>query len=528
MRNMRVLLIDPPYTRFMNFYRYFYPVGLTYVAGALKSKGHKVKIYDAEHDPKLRTVKFRNITSSYDDYLKALENKDHQVWSEVRKVMASSKPDIVGISSIAPCKIGSTFRVAEIAKEYESDLKVMVGGQLSAASVNDVLSNPNIDIVVRGEGEITAAELLDRLQNNSKFEDVKGISFRKDGKIVHNPDRPFIKDLDSLGFPDIESLMGLQTYRSVDLGIIMTSRGCPYGCSFCGLKDFWGRRIRCRSIENVIEEVLRLKEKFNVQYFSFWDAVFTFNRKRTIQLCRKLLETDSEIKWECVTRIDLFDSELIQQMKKAGCQKIRIGIESGSDRILKHLKKGFTTNLIRKQAEILKANKMTWSAYLMFGTPEEKEDDIVETINLIKEIEPSFVTIGTFYPIPDTEIFNELENRGELPKAVDYNKLSTKVLSSHYMRYLTLERFQRLMRQAILVTEKINKRHYSDDPLFSEKLECHKKGTHGTRKLPKKSQRSKRAIAVGSILTSVLKRKKKSNFTTSPKRKYRTRTQEDG
>jgi anaerobic magnesium-protoporphyrin IX monomethyl ester cyclase len=350
-------------------------------------------------------------------------------------------------------------------------MKVVVGGQLSAASVNDVLSNPNIDIVVRGEGEITTAELLDGLQNNSGLEDVKGISFRKGGKIVHNPDRPFIKDLDSLGFPDIESIIGIQTYRSVDLGLIMTSRGCPYGCSFCGLKDFWGRRVRWRSIENVIEEIIRLKEKFNVQYFSFWDAVFTLNRRRTIQLCRKLLETNSEIKWECVTRIDLVDSELIQQMKKAGCKKIRIGIESGSDRILGHLKKGFTTDFIRKQANMLKANKMTWSAYFMIGTPEEKEEDVIDTMNLIKEIEPSFVTIGTFYPIPETEIFNELQNRGELPKDVDYNKFSTKVMNTHYMRYLSLERFQRLMRDAILLTERINKRHYSDDPLFSEKLE---------------------------------------------------------
>lgn len=484
-----MLLIDPPYQRFMNFYRYFYPVGLAYVAGTLKSKGHDVTIYDAEHDPKLHTDKFQNVTFAYDGYLKALENKDDQVWDEIKKVITSFKPEVVGISSIAPCKIGSTLKVAEISKGYKDDLVVVVGGELSATSVNFVLSDPNIDIVVRGEGEITTAELLDRFQDNSKYEDLKGISFRRRGKIVHNPDRPFITDLDSIEFPAIESMMGLDTYRSVDLGIIMTSRGCPYSCSFCGFKEFWGRRIRWRSTENVIEEIIRLKEKFGVRYFGFWDAVFTLNRKRTIQLCRKLRETDPEIRWECMTRIDLIDNELIQEMKKAGCQKMRIGVESGSDRILKHLRKGLTTSVIRKQAGLLKANKMTWSAYFMFGTPEEKEDDIIETINLIKEIKPSFVTIGTFYPIPDTEIFNELRDRGELPKGVDYNKLSTKILSTHYMRYLSLETFQKLMRRAIRVTEEINREHYSDDPLFSEKLESKnaiRKEFCDTRKLPEK------------------------------------------
>jgi len=470
-RNMKVLLIDPPYSRFMNYYRYFYPVGLTYVAAALNRDGHKVKTYDAEHDPTLTTVKFQEIASSYEGYSKALNDKNHNVWSETREIIESTKPDVVGISSIAPCKIGSTFKVAELSKEYDNNLKVVVGGQLSESGVNDVLSNPDIDIVVRGEGEITTVELLDRMQNGSGLQDVKGISFKENGKIVHTPDRPFIKDLNTIAFPYIESLVGLQTYRSVDLGIVMTSRGCAYSCSFCGLKDFWGRRMRWRSIENVTEEISRLREKFNVRYFSFWDAVFTLNRKRTLEICNKLLEIDPEIKWECVTRIDLLDSELIQQMKKAGCQKVRIGIESGSDRILKSFNKKLTTDVVRKQAQVLKANKMTWLAYFMFGVPEETEEDMIKTIKLIEEIEPNFVTVGTFYPIPGTEIFNELENKGELPKDLDYNKLSTRMLNTHYMRNLSFEKFQKLMKQVVLLTEKINKTHYSHDPLFSEKLD---------------------------------------------------------
>jgi radical SAM superfamily enzyme YgiQ (UPF0313 family) len=454
----------------MNYYRFFYPIGLTYVAGALKNEGHRVKIYDAEHSPTLTSVKFRSITSNYDSYIRALENKDHKVWKEVRNTIATYKPDVVGISSIAPCKIGSTLRVAEISKEYDNDVKVIVGGQLSVGSIREVLKNPNIDVVVRGEGEKTAVELLNTLENNGKIENVRGVSFKKCGKIFQTSDRPFIKNLDNLGFPYIESLIGLETYRSIDLGIVMTSRGCCYGCSFCGLKDFWGQKIRWRSTDNIIEEIVRLREKFNVQYLFFRDACFTLKRKSLLQLCKKLVEVDPKIKWECTTRIDLIDDEIIQWIKKSGCQKIRIGIESGSDRILKSYKKGYTTNIVRKQAQILKNNNMTWLAYFMFGAPDETEEDILATMNLIKEIEPSFVTVGTFYPVPGSEIFNELENKGEIPKDLDYNILSTRMLNTHYMRNLSLERYQRLMKKVVLLTEKINRKHYSHDPLFSDKL----------------------------------------------------------
>jgi radical SAM superfamily enzyme YgiQ (UPF0313 family) len=113
---------------------------------------------------------------------------------------------------------------------------------------------------------------------------------------------------------------------------------------------------------------------------------------------------------------------------------------------------------------------MTWLAYFMFGAPDETEEDILATMNLIKEIEPSFVTVGTFYPVPGSEIFNELENKGEIPKDLDYNILSTRMLNTHYMRNLSLERYQRLMKKVVLLTEKINRKHYSHDPLFSDKL----------------------------------------------------------
>ena len=467
---MKVLLIDPPYSRFMKYYRYFYPVGLTYLAGALKKEGHSVKTYDCEHDPLLTTSKFQDIASNYDGYMKALENKNHPVWREIRSTIASVKPDVIGISSIAPCKIGSTFKVAELAKEYDKDAKVVVGGHLSAESVNDVLRNPNVDVVVRGEGEITVAELVNQFEKGGELEQVAGISFKQNGQIVCTPDRPFIEDLDALSFPYIESLIGLETYRPVDLGIVMSSRGCVFQCTFCGLKEFWGKRTRWRSLENVIEEIQRLREKFRVTYISFWDAVFTLNRKRTLQLCNKFLEMDPEIKWECVTRIDLLDSELLSNMKKAGCKKIRIGIESGSDRILKSFKKNLSIEVVKKQAPILKASKIPWLAYFMFGAPDEEEEDMLATMNLIKEVSPNFVTVGTFYPIPGTEVYCELQSRGELPKGTDYNKLSTRVLSTHYMRHVSLKRYQQIMKQVVTLTEKINKGHYSDDPLFSDKL----------------------------------------------------------
>ncbi len=467
---MNVLLIDPPYSRFMNYYRFFYPIGLTYIAGALKQKGHNVQTYDSEHNTTLTPVKFRDITSSYNGYIEALKNKNHQVWNEVRDTIRACKPDVVGISSIAPCKISSTLRVAEIAKECDSVRKVIVGGQLTITDIDYVLRSQYVDFVVRGEGEITSVELLDRLEETDKVKDVKGISFKKDGKVVHTSDRPFVKDLDSLGFPYIESLIWLESYRPIDHGKVITSRGCPYSCNFCGLKEFWGRIIRWNSVEHVVQEVVRLREKFNVRYFCFRDASFTLRRESTLQLCKKLLEIDPEIKWECTTRIDLLDSELIRIIKRTGCQKIRIGIESGSEKILKSLNKGITTDTIIKQAQLLKDNKMTWLAYFMFGMPDETEEDMLATMNLIKKIKPDFVTVGTFYPVPNTEIFNDLKSRGELPENTDPNLFSMRVLSKHYLRYMSLEQYQKLMKKIVRLTEKIYSKHYSVDQLFSEQM----------------------------------------------------------
>jgi anaerobic magnesium-protoporphyrin IX monomethyl ester cyclase len=464
---MKILLIDPPYQRFMNFYRYFYPIGLAYLAAALKTHNHQVSIYDAEHDPQLHPQVFQKVASAYNNYLNALQ-QNNKIWTELTTVLAQVKPDIVGISAIAPCKIGSTLKTAEICKKYNPNIKTIIGGQLSQTSIQTVISNPNIDYVVQGEGETTLTELMNCLENNQDPTTIQGLTHKKDGTPKSNQKRPQIKDINTIKFPAIDSLLNLETYRPIDLGILLASRGCTYGCTFCGLKDFWGRTLRQRSTKNVIEEIRSLKERYAVPYFSFWDASFTLNKKWVLQLCKELADLDSNLEWECMTRIDSFDNELIAAMKKAGCRRIRIGIESGSDDVLNYLNKGYSVNQIKKQAKILNENNLNWSAYLMLGTPQEKETDILQTMELIKEIKPNFVTIGTFYPIPDTEIYNNLKKTGNLQNS-DYNLLSTKNLSVTYTNHIPQKRFQQLIKQFIDFTEEINTKNYSNDPLFQGK-----------------------------------------------------------
>jgi radical SAM superfamily enzyme YgiQ (UPF0313 family)/glycosyltransferase involved in cell wall biosynthesis len=401
---MKILLIDPPFKRFTGFVNFYFPIGLTYLAAILREAGYSVSIFDVDAIQKGYDLDFSDEYRRLELYRQGLNNENHAAWQEINQVLENFNPDVVGITSMTT-KFGSVLKTAEIVKKYNAGCKVIVGGPHATLLPELTLKSVYIDIVVRGEGEKTFLNLIKRIENNEDFQDVKGISFKIEGRIRHNQQQEFIEDLDELPFPARDALMNQKDYTSEDMGAIMTSRGCPFNCNYCC--HMWEKRVRNRSIENVIREMREVKRRYGTRQFEFRDDSFTLNKKRTLEFCERLISEELDIDWSCSTRVDLLDEGLIRKMKKAGCNAIKLGIESGSERILRETNKGIDFEQIRKVAALLNKYRMFWSGYFMLGLPTETEEDIKKTYEFMKEINPYYAGLGVYNPFPATKLFED-------------------------------------------------------------------------------------------------------------------------
>lgn len=385
----------------MNFY---FPIGLAYLAAAVRNAGYEVLIFDVDAIQKGTSLDFTDEYRRLELYRDGLNSDTHIVWQDIENVLEDYKPDLVGISAMTT-KFGSVLKTAEVVKTYDSKLRVVVGGPHAAFLPELTLKAKDIDIIVRREGERTFLNLISAIENGDDLQDVKGISFKQNGKIHHSPSQEFIKDLDQIPFPARDTLMNPENYTSEDMGAIMTSRGCPFNCSYCC--HMWQKKVRNRSIDNVITEIKEVKQKYGTRQFEFKDDSFTLDKKRTKELCERLVSEKLHINWSCTTRVDLLDEELIKKMKKANCNVIKLGIETGSERILKETKKGVTFEQMRKVAGLLNKYNIFWSGYFMMGLPTETEEDIKKTYEFMKELNPYYAGLGVYNPFPKTELFEQ-------------------------------------------------------------------------------------------------------------------------
>lgn len=378
---MRILFIDPPFQKFIGLQKYYIPIGLLYLAGELQ-KRHDVVVYDADYFPEGKALSYIEQGDKHHLYVEALKNDNHPVWIEIDNVVKELKPDVVGISLIST-KFVSGMRIAEMCKKLGVK-RVICGGPLATINPDEVLSNPYVDSVLVGEGEYCFEEAL------------------KSKKVVSNR----ILDLDTLAFPARDRLYNLHKYTPKDLGMILTSRGCPFNCNFCCSVRLWGRRVVYRSIDNVVEEIKQVKEKYGTTDFYMIDDSFTATKERTFEFCNK--SKDLGITWTCLTRADLVDEELALAMKNAGCRMVKIGVESGSERILKIMNKKISRQDVIRTSDIFKKIGLKWFSYFIIGTPEENKEDLEQTINFVKEVRPSYVSFGVYTPLPGTPFYEKL------------------------------------------------------------------------------------------------------------------------
>lgn len=322
--------------------------------------------------------------------------------------------DLVGISSITSTSTRSYKLINEI-KKINPDVPIIMGGAHPTFMPEEVIENGS-DYAVRGEGERTILELIDAIEGKINFEDVKGLSFKKDGNFIHNEDRELIENLDELPYPDWSLL---ENHEEINYMPIQTSRGCPYNCRFCSVIKVFGRKYRFRSVDSVIAEIkhlLKIFEGTKAKRIFFYDDNFSANRKRVKSLLNKIL--DQKIKmptWFSQDRLDIAeDEELVELMAKAGCMRIMAGIESINPKTLQEYNKGQKVEGIKEAISVLHKHGIGVHGMFVLGGENDDIDSIKKTMSFIIENKIDTVQIMMLIPFPGTEIYNEYKQQGRM------------------------------------------------------------------------------------------------------------------
>ena len=397
---MKVTLINPPYPPNVHSHPPFIPLGLAYLGAIAEQEGHEVNIIDCQAE-KLTYETFRDRISK-------------------------ETPDIIGVTATT-LLYKSAMKLIDIAKEVHPDAITMLGGSHGTFWDENALNEyPTLDIVVRREGEITFKELLNNFQKNISLTNVLGITFRqKDGKIVRTPDRPFIEDLDKLPFP-AHHLLPLDDLKRMGkvLFPLITSRGCVFWCDFCSTVRMFGRGYRWRSPKNVVDEMQLVHDKYGVEQVTFYDDAFSVDRNRVLKICEELHARKLDMTWDCGTRVDMVDRDLLKTMRDAGCIAVWLGVESGSEAILGAMNKKIKLDQTRLAYKTAHDVGLMTIANVVLGFPGETEQTAKETIRFVKELNPDDVGFYVATPYPGTPMYDQVIKNGWL-RVTDFDKYDT-------------------------------------------------------------------------------------------------------
>lgn len=364
------------------------PLGLASIGAYLEEKGFKVKIIDMQAERLLP--------------------------EELPLAINGETPSFIGITATT-ITIDNAYTIAKILKGLLSDSKIILGGVHPTVLPDEALESPNIDYCIRGEGEET---LLDLMEGKDP-KNIPGLSYRSDGRIIHNPFRPPILDLDTLPSPAYHLLPmnryypALGSYKRLPVISIMATRGCPGRCTFC-YGDMLGKRIRYRSPSRLIKEIKYLMETHGIKEIQFYDDTFTAIQKNVREFSSLILKEKINLSWSCFARVDTVDLETLRLMKEAGCHQIMYGLESGDEEILKNINKGTALDQAREAVKLTKEVGIDVRAAFMLGNPGETEESIQRTIQFALDLDPELCIFNITTPYPGTEMFKWAKENGYL------------------------------------------------------------------------------------------------------------------
>jgi anaerobic magnesium-protoporphyrin IX monomethyl ester cyclase len=404
---MRVLLIYPPITieeRYSSAIGHAggkqIPLGIYYLASYLKESGHEVKVVDAEAEG----------------------------WSteQIINLAADFLPQVIGISSTTVA-FHRALNVAEVVKTRLPGIITVIGGPHVTAAAEDVLRHKEFDYAVLGEGEQILCSLLNTIENREDAKSLPGVAFRENEAVIINPSCPFIDDIDRLPFPAYDLIKDFSlyspppmNYKQLPVANIITSRGCPNQCTFCGHSVF-GRSLRQRSPGNIADEISLLYNKYGIREIAFVDDTFTINAPRILTLFRILNHQDIRFPWTCMSRINTVDENILRFMKENGCWHISFGIESGNEAILRRIKKNISLQDVERVVNICSRIGILTKGFFIVGHPGETETTIEETINFALSLPLDDVVVTLNTPLPGTEQYRTANQHGSITKC-DWSK----------------------------------------------------------------------------------------------------------
>jgi radical SAM superfamily enzyme YgiQ (UPF0313 family) len=334
-------------------------------------------------------------------------------WKALADDLAAFRPDMLVVSVTTPT-ILRDLGACKIAKDVRPDiLTVAKGAHFTPKAEEALLASRELDIAIRGESEHAIAEIADRRY----FKDILGLTYRRDGKLVKNPDRPYIEveDLDSLPFP-ARHLLHNDLYRTPDTGepitMINTGRGCPHKCIYCAVTIASGYKLKVRSPKNIVDEIEECVKRLGIRNFFFRADTFTWDEKWTVDVCREILARGLKIRWGSNSRVDTISEGRLEWMKKAGCWIIGFGVESGNQESLDKMKKRAKLEDARRAIALCKKHGIKTYGLFLIGLPWETRAMVEDTIRFMKELDPSFVDVNIAYPLPGTEYYRLAKEMG--------------------------------------------------------------------------------------------------------------------
>jgi radical SAM superfamily enzyme YgiQ (UPF0313 family) len=408
-----------------------YPLGIAYLHSYLESQGNDVRSLCLNH-------------CSYE-----------QCFETVVETIEEFSPEIIGLQILTPNRV-SSYRLIEYIHEKHPNIQLVVGGIHSTIMYRQLIEKYPFLIAVLGEGELTFSELIETLHNeNTDLTGIDGIAFYHNNSVVKTNQRRLIDNLDILPFPKHD--LFFKAERS--FGCFITTRGCPFACSFCSLDSISRRRVRCRSVKNVVDEIENMINKFP-QMTTIWihDDSFFLNNKRVIEFCDEITRRKIKKEFVCSGRMKPLSEELVGKLEQANFKKVLLGLESGNDEILKAAHKGITKEDAVNAFKLFSRSSIEVHVFLIVGLPGETLETVMETVNLVKKLQrikytyyPDIAALLTIYP--GTEIFDIAKANGMIDNEFWLSEEATPIFTVEndgeqlfqfkeiYLNHLSMDRF---------------------------------------------------------------------------------------
>jgi len=423
---MNILLINPPQG---GLYGKFRPpaqmhMGLAYLAAMIKDENVRILDVDAEK----------------------------AIGSKFAKIIREGKFDIVGFTVTTPT-FHASIELAKLVKELSPKTLVVFGGMHPTNMPYEVLGFNCVDLVVKGEGEITFKEIIECVRSKRDFSGVSGVFYRKGNIIQETPSRPLLNDLDSLPFP-ARHLFKNKKYTYPDslyraTAPIMTSRGCPGMCSFCASHNISGRLFRPRGAKNVVDEIELLVKEYGVKEIHIWDDNFITQKKRILEIRDEILRRGIKVKFAFPNgiRADFLNEEILLALKEMGVYSLALGIESGSQEVLNKAHKGTRLQKIEELFKLIKKMKFETWGFFMIGLPGESAETIKQTIAFAKKLDPDIAKFHILKPFPGNEVYEYLRSRNFI-LTQDYDKFGFHTPPIHRLENLEADAMMEWQRRA--------------------------------------------------------------------------------